>query len=92
MWTYKQDTGELFDAGGAHAATGYSGTPSAKNDPSKQTIPKVGPIHKGCTRSVRHSTRKITVRICVPHYAVSVYEICTCGRMHTCVTLRAAFD
>jgi exodeoxyribonuclease V alpha subunit len=32
------------------------------------------------------------VGICVPHYAVSVYEICTCGRMHTCVTLRAAFD
>ena len=47
MWTYHQKTGELCDAEGRHVATGYSGAPAGKNDPSKQDIPKVGPIPRG---------------------------------------------
>lgn len=47
MWSYHQSSGALYDAAGLHIATGYSGAPAGKNDPTKQDIPKVGPIPRG---------------------------------------------
>jgi hypothetical protein len=47
MWTYEQTTGNLESAAGTVIATGYSGSPAGKNDPSKQNIPDVGPIPQG---------------------------------------------
>ena len=47
MWTYVQVTGQLLDPTGKLLATGYSGAPEAKNDPSKQYIEDVGPIPVG---------------------------------------------
>ena len=47
MWTYHQATGELFDRSDVHVATGYAGAPEGKNDPTKQDIPKVGPLPRG---------------------------------------------
>ena len=47
MWTYQQSTGQLTDANGTLVATGYSGAPAGKNDPTKQDVVKVGPIPRG---------------------------------------------
>lgn len=47
MWKYEQSTGVLRNSAGASIALGYSGAPGAKNDPSKQSIVKVGPIPRG---------------------------------------------
>lgn len=47
MWTYKQSTGELFDAIGRTVGRGYSGAPEAKNDPSRQNEKWTGPIPRG---------------------------------------------
>lgn len=47
MWTYKQSTGELFDANGKLAGNGYSGSPAGKNNPAMQNVPFVGPIPRG---------------------------------------------
>lgn len=46
MWTYKQSTGELRHDDKL-IATGYSGSPAAKNNPAMQNIHKVGPIPQG---------------------------------------------
>jgi hypothetical protein len=48
MWIYQQSTGKLFKADGAvEVATGYSGFGKAKNDPSSQGLPGLGPIPRG---------------------------------------------
>ena len=47
MWTYLVDSGWLLNPVGDHFAQGYSGAPGAVNDPTKQTIPDVGPIPEG---------------------------------------------
>lgn len=47
MWTYKQSTGELSDAGGFIVATGYSGHGDGVNNPAMQDVPNVGPIPQG---------------------------------------------
>ncbi|HKF50104.1 MAG TPA: tlde1 domain-containing protein [Terracidiphilus sp.] len=47
MWTYKQSTGQLFDAAGQLQGTGYSGSPAGKNDPTQQCVKDVGPIPRG---------------------------------------------
>jgi len=47
MWSYQQSTGKLSNAGGQLVATGYSGSPEGKNDPTKQNIHCVGPIPRG---------------------------------------------
>lgn len=46
-WTYRQTTGQLFNTANQYTATGYSGAPAGKNNPSTQGIPKVGPIPRG---------------------------------------------
>ena len=46
-WTYTQSTGVLLDANENQIATGYSGSPEGKNDPTKQNIHDVGPIPRG---------------------------------------------
>lgn len=45
-WTYSQSTGQLTRNGVA-VATGYSGAPSATNNPSMQVVHNVGPIPRG---------------------------------------------
>jgi hypothetical protein len=47
MFIYHQRCGDLVDPGGLLLGTGYSGSPSGKNDPAKQCIPDVGPIPAG---------------------------------------------
>lgn len=47
MWKYIQQSGELLDASGKLVATGYSGFGLAKNDPSAQHVPNLGPIPVG---------------------------------------------
>jgi hypothetical protein len=46
VWVYKQSTGQLFD-GNSCLAKGYSGSPDAKNDPTKQDVSNHGPIPQG---------------------------------------------
>jgi hypothetical protein len=46
-WLYQQNDGRLFNVLGNPVATGYSGSPEGKNDPSKQNIKDVGPIPQG---------------------------------------------
>jgi hypothetical protein len=47
MWTYKQRTGELFNATGEHIATGYSGFGAHKNQPADDSVKNLGPIPEG---------------------------------------------
>lgn len=47
MFTYHQASGCL-DHDGLIVGVGYSGSPAGKNQPSKQSIPDVGPIPQGC--------------------------------------------
>jgi hypothetical protein len=47
MFTYRQSTGELFNAAGVHIGTGYSGAPAGENNPAMQNVPDVGPIPQG---------------------------------------------
>jgi Protein of unknown function (DUF2778) len=47
MWLYEIATGSLFSAAGSRLAIGYSGAPGAVNDPSKVSIPNIGPIPPG---------------------------------------------
>jgi Protein of unknown function (DUF2778) len=46
-YTYVIDSGKMLLPSGLLLATGYSGAPGAVNDPSKQSIPDVGPIPEG---------------------------------------------
>lgn len=46
MWTYQQSTGKL-SRNGKYVATGYSGQPGYKNDPTKQGVKGNGPIPRG---------------------------------------------
>jgi hypothetical protein len=43
MWVFEQSTGKIYH-NGQIAGFGYSGAPEAKNDPSRQAEPNVGPI------------------------------------------------
>ena len=47
MWTYRQSTGELADAGGFIIASGYSGHALGLNNPAMQDVRDVGPIPQG---------------------------------------------
>ena len=52
MWSYIQNTGELFRPDGTLIATGYSGgnegkNPEGINNPDMQNIKKVGPLPQG---------------------------------------------
>ena len=47
MWTYEQSTGWIISPSGARLCRGYSGAPSAKNNPTWQSEPDVGPIPQG---------------------------------------------
>ena len=47
MWTYYQNSGELYKADGELLATGYSGFGPGKNAPRWQDHPDVGPIPCG---------------------------------------------
>lgn len=46
MWTYHQKSGKLFH-NGVFVATGYSGQPGYKNDPTKQHLRALGPVPRG---------------------------------------------
>ena len=46
MWIYSQGTGTLSHDGMA-CATGYSGAPACKNDPTAQAKHNLGPIPRG---------------------------------------------
>ena len=45
-WVYYQKTGKL-EYKGHHIATGYSGAPGHKNDPSSESKKDLGPIPRG---------------------------------------------
>lgn len=47
MWTYAQNSGEIFKADGERVATGYSGFAAGKNNPAWQDHRDVGPIPCG---------------------------------------------
>jgi len=48
VWTYVQDSGQLFDPAGKLRATGYSGfPPDGRNNPSLQNEADIGPIPCG---------------------------------------------
>lgn len=47
MWTYRQSSGDLFDAKGELVATGYSGFGPGRNAPTWQDHHDVGPIPQG---------------------------------------------
>ena len=47
MWTYRQQTGEFFDAEGELVETGYSGFGEGKNNPDREDEHDVGPIPRG---------------------------------------------
>jgi hypothetical protein len=47
MWTWVQQSGELLNSDGKVLAKGYSGMGIAKNDPSAQQVPDMGPIPQG---------------------------------------------
>lgn len=47
MWTYIQESGKILNATGKVIAVGYSGLGVAKNDPSAQHVPNMGPIPVG---------------------------------------------
>lgn len=47
MWAFKQSTGEIFDKEGVLLATGYAGHGEGKNNPSMQTVSRVGPLPRG---------------------------------------------
>ena len=48
MWTYKQQSGEIWHGDPEPAGIGYSGAaPAGKNNPDTQDIPSVGPIPQG---------------------------------------------
>ncbi|QYW05552.1 hypothetical protein pEaSNUABM25_00196 [Erwinia phage pEa_SNUABM_25] len=47
MWTYKQSTGELFDANHQLVARGYAGLGAHKNDPQSQSVKNEGPLPQG---------------------------------------------
>lgn len=47
MWTYRQASGDLFDAKGELVAVGYSGFGPGKNAPAWQDHHDVGPIPQG---------------------------------------------
>lgn len=46
-WTYEVKTGKLFEPGGEHVATGYSGLGAAKNNPTMEQVEAQGPIPRG---------------------------------------------
>lgn len=46
-WKWVQSSGELWHGDLEPVATGYSGSPEGKNDPSKQSVHNVGPIPQG---------------------------------------------
>jgi hypothetical protein len=51
MWTWVQRSGFLYNATGELVATGYAGSGSGKNNPSKglsrEMVPNVGPVPAG---------------------------------------------
>lgn len=47
MWTYKQTTGELFDAHGERIGIGYAGFGEGKNNPALQQVHDIGPLPRG---------------------------------------------
>jgi hypothetical protein len=47
MWRYGQSTGAMFNSEGDLIGTGYSGAPTARNDPAQQDIHGIGPIPRG---------------------------------------------
>jgi hypothetical protein len=46
-WRYEQSTGALINAAGEVIGEGYSGAPTARNDPAQQAIMGIGPIPRG---------------------------------------------
>lgn len=47
MLRYEQATGQLTSSTGALLGLGYSGAPSAHNDPAQEMIKGIGPIPRG---------------------------------------------
>ena len=47
MWTYRVETGQLFDADDRLAGTGYSGAGEGKNNPAFEQVHDVGPLPRG---------------------------------------------
>jgi hypothetical protein len=47
MWTYKQQSGELWHGDPEPAAVGYSGAGEGKNNPAMQVVHAIGPIPQG---------------------------------------------
>ncbi len=52
MWTYQQDTGNLYDPDDAFVATGYAGgncgkNPEGVNNHDMQNVKKIGPLPVG---------------------------------------------
>lgn len=47
MLTYKQKTGELFDADNKLIGKGYAGAGVGKNNPNMEDVKNVGPLPKG---------------------------------------------
>lgn len=47
MLTYKQSTGELFDATGERIGIGYAGHGEGTNDPAMESIANIGPLPRG---------------------------------------------
>lgn len=47
MWTYDQSTGRLISREGERIGEGYSGAPTARNNPTKENVHNVGPIPRG---------------------------------------------
>jgi Protein of unknown function (DUF2778) len=47
LWTYEQASGSMRSATGAIVGMGYSGAPSARNDPTQEGIVGIGPIPRG---------------------------------------------
>jgi hypothetical protein len=47
MWTFSQSLGQLVDSTGVIVGRGWAGQGEGKNNPSLQTVPKVGPLPQG---------------------------------------------
>lgn len=47
MWTYKQSSGEFFDAHGERIGVGYAGFGEGKNNPALQQVHDIGPLPRG---------------------------------------------
>ena len=47
MWTYKQSTGEIIDAGGEVVGVGYAGVGAGLNNPAAEQLHCIGPLPIG---------------------------------------------